>query len=51
MNSKQIQALCDRISFSLLYEDYDSCDGERILILIEETREMLSELRISDQKV
>ena len=48
MNSKQIQALCDRISFSLLYEDYDSCDGEHILMLIEEA---LSELKILDQKV
>lgn len=51
MNDKQIQDLCDRISFSLLYEDYDVCDGERILSLIDETTKMLSQLKISDHKV
>jgi hypothetical protein len=51
VNTKQIQELFDRINFSLLYEDYDKCDGERILALIENSRRMLSETKISDQKV
>lgn len=35
MNIKYIESLCDRINFSLLYEDYDLCEGEQILYLTE----------------